>query len=259
MITVNFCVFQIPTTVLKFICTAINTEAWLKVFQIYERIQLAIFTLQELIISCVYIRAAVVWLSPSDPEGTRRTKYFLVYLNLLCIALDVAIVCEVYRGDWEYEEATQSLAYAIKLTLEFAVLNKVLEVHRFGPRNFATCRCNLVPGSPHHLIWGGVGPTSRNFSPITGLERTSHGRRWSRRTARNIERFGPFRGKRRREKSILEEQTELSTPSTGPLRKDLSKGNGTTVIVRKQSESRDSIPENHIESPYRRLKLQADF
>ena len=140
MIIFDFCLFQVPTTVQKFGSTRTEAGVWLTVYHVYERIQLIVFTLQELIISIIYIRAAMTWLSPGDPEGQRHTKQFLIYLNVLCIALDIAIDCEVFAGEWIYEEATQSLAYAIKLTLEFAVLNQVMEVYRLGPGGCTTCR-----------------------------------------------------------------------------------------------------------------------
>lgn len=147
MIIVDFCLFQVPTTLQKFMSTRAHAGVWLHVYHVYERIQLVVFTLQELIISIIYIRAAVIWLSPSDPEGMRHTKHFLIYLNVLCIALDIAIVCEVSTSQWLYEEASQSLAYAIKLTLEFAVLNKVMEVYRLGPGRCTACHRVLSPRS----------------------------------------------------------------------------------------------------------------
>lgn len=147
MIIVDFALFQVPTTLLKFISSGTDTASWLAVYNVYERIQLAVFTVQELIISIIYIRAAAVWLSPNDPKSTRSTKIFLIYLNVLCIALDTAIIVEVSTDQWVYEEATQSLAYALKVTLEFAVLNKVMEVYRRGPSTCVTCRRRFGPTS----------------------------------------------------------------------------------------------------------------
>ncbi len=163
MIIVNFCLFQVPTTVQKFGSTQTEAGLWLTVYHVYERIQLVIFTLQELIISIIYIRATVSWLSPGDPEGMRHTKQFLIYLNILCIALDIAIVAEVFSDQWVYEEATQSLAYAIKLTLEFAVLNKVMDVHRLGPGGCTTCHRRFTLRSVHSLTERGVDHSSRQY------------------------------------------------------------------------------------------------
>ncbi|KAI9794992.1 MAG: hypothetical protein M1816_000012 [Peltula sp. TS41687] len=132
MIITNFLIFQVPTTVLTFGSNQANPGLWLKVYNVYERIQLIIFTLQETIISIIYIRSTLKLLQPTDPEDTRHTKKFLIYLNILVIILDIAFVIEVYSGEWVYKTGTQSLAYSIKLTIEFIVLNKLMDVFRFG-------------------------------------------------------------------------------------------------------------------------------
>ena len=139
MILVNFCIFQVPTTILTFGSNKANPGRWLSVYNVYERIQLIVFTLQELFISVIYIRAALTMLLPKDATAPRHTKKMLVYLNVLCIVLDIAFVCEVYSGEWVYKTGTQSLAYAIKLTIEFVVLNKLVDVYRMGPG--ACCAC----------------------------------------------------------------------------------------------------------------------
>lgn len=167
MIIVDFCLFQVPTTVQKFGSTETKVGIWLTVYHVYERIQLFVFTIQELIISVIYIRAAVIWLSPGDPEGTRHTKQFLIYLNILCIALDVVIVAEVFSNEWIYEEATQSLVYAIKLTLEFAVLNEVMEVYRLGPGGCTTCHRRVPSRSHHDPAKDGLSHISRRRSVVT--------------------------------------------------------------------------------------------
>ncbi|KAL8944139.1 MAG: hypothetical protein Q9216_000644 [Gyalolechia sp. 2 TL-2023] len=140
MIIFNFCIFQVPTTILTFGSNQADPGMWLKVYNVYERIQLIVFTLQELTISVLYIRAAFKMLLPDDPSETRITKKFLIYLNVLCIVLDIAFVCEVYSGEWVYKTGTQSLAYAIKLTIEFVVLNKLMEVYRLRPGACAACK-----------------------------------------------------------------------------------------------------------------------
>ena len=198
MIVVDFCLFQVPTTLQKFLSTQANTGVWLQVYHVYERIQLVVFTLQELIISVIYIRAAVIWLSPSDPEGMRQTKHFLIYLNILCIALDIAIVCEVSTNQWLYEEASQSLAYAIKLTLEFAVLNKVMEVYRLGPGHCTTChrmltsRSFLSPPAEHDSGHSSPQYQSKATQASISAARSYLKTLWPRSKPTSSERLGPF-------------------------------------------------------------------
>lgn len=139
MIIVDFLLFQVPTTVLTFGSNQKDPGMWLKIYNVYERIQLIVFTLQELIISSIYIRAAFRMLQPGDSAKTKSTRKLLIYLNILCIVLDIIFVIQVYVGDWVYKTGTQSLAYAIKLTIEFVVLNKLMDIYRLGPGSCASC------------------------------------------------------------------------------------------------------------------------
>ena len=195
MIIANFCIFQVPTTIQTFGSNQDNPGMWLKVYNIYERIQLIVFTLQELIISTIYIRAAVKMLTPSDPVETRHTKKFLIYLNMLCIGLDIAFVCEVFSGEWVYKTGTQSLAYAIKLTIEFVVLNKLMEVYQMGPGSCTSCRRKVTQPAGY----GQSGPEAYGSRPRPSLIR--HGSssqvgssfaHWPRNKSRGAERLDAF-------------------------------------------------------------------
>lgn len=174
MIIINFCIFQVPTTVLTFGSNRADPGLFLTIYNVCERIQLVVFTLQELLISILYIRAAFKMLLPDDTtvEPLRMTKRFLIYLNVLCIVLDVAFVCEVYSGEWVYKTGTQSLAYAIKLTIEFIVLNKLMDVYRVQPVSCALCRSSKVfrPGELHPSEYGywSRPPSSRAAQAIGG-------------------------------------------------------------------------------------------
>lgn len=196
MIIVNFCVFQIPTTVLTFGSNQAHPGMFLTIYNVYERIQLIVFTLQELIISLLYIRAAFKMLLPDDPTETRVTKKFLIYLNVLCIVLDIAFVCEVYSGEWVYKTGTQSLAYAIKLTLEFMVLNKLMDVYRLGPGACLACRRGLQSagkGRSGNLRGSDYGHLSNGGRPAAMRQgSSSHGVSWPRAKTRGVEPLGPF-------------------------------------------------------------------
>ena len=187
MIIADFCIFQVPTTVQTFGSNQANPGMWLTVYNIYERIQLLVFTLQESIISVIYIHAAVKLLTPSDPVETRHTKKFLIYLNILCIGLDIAFVCEVFSGEWVYKTGTQSLAYAIKLTIEFVVLNKLMEVYRLGPGSCSACRRRFsqpgISGRRERPSLVRKGSSSQTGSMLIG---------WPRSMTRGAERLRPF-------------------------------------------------------------------
>ena len=197
MIITDFLIFQVPTTILTFGSNQPNPGMWLSVYNVYERIQLIIFTLQELTISIIYIRAALKILVPNDPLEVRHTKKFLIYLNILCIVLDIAFVCEVYSGEWVYKTGTQSLAYAIKLTIEFVVLNKLMDVYRLGPGTCSACRRKIGQqygnqyGRSSHALEGQRQNSSQNVKAATNSQ-TMRSPSWMRGKPRGAERLGPF-------------------------------------------------------------------
>ncbi|KAL8991403.1 MAG: hypothetical protein Q9169_007877 [Polycauliona sp. 2 TL-2023] len=186
MIIFNFAVFQVPTTILTFGSNQAKPGMWLKIYNVYERIQLIVFTLQELVISILYIRAAFKILLPDDPTETRITKKFLIYTNVLCIVLDIAFVCEVYSGEWVYKTGTQSLAYAIKLTIEFVVLNKLMDVYRLRPGACPACKRHVA--SSGHANSKTRHSMGHHGSSNQGVIKAT----WPRSKARGVEPLGPF-------------------------------------------------------------------
>lgn len=166
MIVVDFIIFQIPTTVLTFGSNQENPGIWLRIYNVFERIQLIIFTLQELIISTIYIQAAFKMLQSTDSVDVRQTKKYLIYINILCIVLDIIFVIEVYTGDWIYKTGTQSLAYAIKLTVEFIILNKLLDIYRLGPGSCSACFRKFNMEGRNHVIQTGPPGADRQISIV---------------------------------------------------------------------------------------------
>lgn len=165
MIIVNFLLFQVPTTVLTFGSNQREPGLWLKIYNVYERIQLIVFTLQELIISIIYIRAALKMLQPGDSPNTESTRKLLIYLNILCIVLDIVFVIQVYIGDWVYKTGTQSLAYAIKLSIEFIVLNKLMDIYRLGPGSCASCFRKITVPEQNQNSYDSPGSGSTTLKP----------------------------------------------------------------------------------------------
>ena len=200
MIIFNFSIFQVPTTVLTFGSNRADPGMFLTIYNVYERIQLIVFTLQELAISVLYIRAAFKMLLPEDTttEPFRMTKRSLIYLNVLCIVLDIAFVCEVYSGEWVYKTGTQSLAYAIKLTIEFIVLNKLMDVYRLRPGSCAVCKRRFEEskivrsGELHPSEYGYWSPTRPTPRPSIAAHGNGGPGSWSRGRPRGLMPLGPF-------------------------------------------------------------------
>lgn len=128
MIIVDAFCFHIPTTILTY---GINTADWRKyynVFNVYEKIQMTAFCLQEIIISSIYVWATVNLLKPVSESRTRTRQVMmkLIWVNLIIIAMDAVLLGMEYSNYYDVETTMKAMIYSIKLKLEFTVLNQLM-------------------------------------------------------------------------------------------------------------------------------------
>jgi hypothetical protein len=135
MIILNFCVLHIPTTVL-FLAINRGIHNLDEPFNIYERIQLAGFAIQETILSGLYIWEAMTTLRPilaiKGSRG-RRVLVNLVAVNALAVLLDASLLTTEYTNHFDVQTTYKPVVYSIKLILEFTVLNSLLVIVRTNP------------------------------------------------------------------------------------------------------------------------------
>ncbi|KPM42817.1 hypothetical protein AK830_g3768 [Neonectria ditissima] len=94
-----------------------NLEPFLTPYSVFEKIQLSVFFVQELI-SGFYIWETTKRLKLETSVGNKKTRLvlnYLIYVNILVVLLDVSI-----------------LALDVKLKLEFSILNRLVELTRAG-------------------------------------------------------------------------------------------------------------------------------
>ena len=127
MIIINAIVFHIPTTVLTY---GINAKPphprFLGAFNVYEKLQMTAFCIQEFIISGVYVWATISLLRPVYHGRTRRVMTQLIWINLIIIGMDICLLAMEYSNTYEIEATLKAMVYSIKLKLEFAVLNQLM-------------------------------------------------------------------------------------------------------------------------------------
>jgi len=129
MIIVNFFILHVPTTILTFGSNGdIDTERFVDVFSIYEPIQMVGFFLQETILSSIYIIQTVRLLRVSLQDSTRKLMIQLFAVNVIIIAMDIALLGLEFGNQYIWETETKSVIYSIKLKLEFAVLGKLVKI-----------------------------------------------------------------------------------------------------------------------------------
>jgi hypothetical protein len=129
MIIVDAVVFHIPTTVMLFGSNlGHHTAPYLKVYKVYEKIQMTGFCIQEFIISGIYLWETMGLLKVLSKPSNRRTIQQLFIINIIIIALDIVLLSLEYRDLRVLEQTTKGVIYSIKLKFEFAILGKLVEV-----------------------------------------------------------------------------------------------------------------------------------
>lgn len=162
MIWVNFVVLHIPTTVLTY-GSNVHTQSrrFVHGYNIMEKIQMTGFTVQELIISGLYIFETIRLLKLGWDENKRRIMHRLVGINVVMLVMDLILLALEYANQYALQITLKGMIYSIKLKLEFAVLGKLVDVV-CGPRQPS----QLVfeePGVPLHPVGTSIASSSHNL------------------------------------------------------------------------------------------------
>ena len=99
---------------------------------IIERYTQIAFTLVEFFISGIYIYSLLSLLSHKSTVRQRRVMKDLIYVNVLCVTFDIITVILIYLNRLGISHPIQTFSYALKLKLEFLVLNQLMAVAARG-------------------------------------------------------------------------------------------------------------------------------
>ncbi|KAL4804111.1 hypothetical protein BDV18DRAFT_35681 [Aspergillus unguis] len=123
-------VLIVPTTVLTFSTIYVRTGPITMGYNVMERMQVAWFCAQEILISSIYIWETAKLLRLRPEKNARRTRvlYELLAINFIIIAMDVALLVLEYLGMWYLQTTLKGAVYSIKLKLECGVLRKLVEI-----------------------------------------------------------------------------------------------------------------------------------
>lgn len=112
----------------------LDTRAWKHVHDRVEKVQVVTFAVQDIILSCLYLRAAYQYLQGrfTQSSKTRSVMCLLLLVQFVAIAFDVAIVFMDFAGYLQLKFIVFSFAYAVKLELEFVALNQLVELSKMG-------------------------------------------------------------------------------------------------------------------------------
>ncbi|AEO61383.1 hypothetical protein MYCTH_2311483 [Thermothelomyces thermophilus ATCC 42464] len=143
MIVANAVIGHIPTAVFAYGSNSSNPAPFIVPYSIYERVQVTLFFLQEIIISGLYIHETVLLMRVRSRSGIsgrnqgrdstrRRLMTHLVVVNAVIVVLDITILALEFAGLYAIQTAYKGFVYSIKLKIEFSILNRLVEMTQGG-------------------------------------------------------------------------------------------------------------------------------
>lgn len=132
MIIVNAVLMQVPSLVLLLGVKGVNSPSWNKGYSVFEKLQVTVFFLQEVIISLIYIyetlKLSKVLSVMRNQRRSRRIRNNLICINVVIIIFDIGILALEYANQYRIQTAYKTFVYSVKLKMEFAILNKLVEM-----------------------------------------------------------------------------------------------------------------------------------
>lgn len=109
-----------------------HQPTWVTWYPAVEKLQIVGFTVQETIISSIYIKYTHNLVDDSYNEKTKKSIRLLILVQIICIIVDLPFIYLAFANLFLIKATASSFAYAIKLKLEFVVLNQLLGIVKNG-------------------------------------------------------------------------------------------------------------------------------
>ncbi|EXJ71672.1 uncharacterized protein A1O5_05480 [Cladophialophora psammophila CBS 110553] len=128
MIIINSVVIEGTTVALDWGHAYSPNPAFAQAYFYIEHMQMTIITLQELIISGLYVWETIALLNVISKENTRRMIWQLLTINIMIICMDTALVALQFKRLQLYQESIKAFVYSVKLKLELNILSKLVDL-----------------------------------------------------------------------------------------------------------------------------------
>lgn len=137
MIIVNAVVFHLSTEVVVFGTYYGSPDLeFAAAYRYLEKIQMTVFTLQEFILSGLYVWKTLDIIRLTQRRRTSRIMWQLFSINIFIVLMDVALLVVEYQDRHVIEQAIKQVIYSIKLKLEFAILSKLVGLTKDAQTGF---------------------------------------------------------------------------------------------------------------------------
>ncbi|KAJ5287189.1 hypothetical protein N7478_002875 [Penicillium angulare] len=127
MIIFNAIAMQIPQIIASYGAVYACHTKFTVFFNVWEKVQLTVFFVQEIIISGCFIVQTIRLLSTYPNRSKRRTNimYQLLAINTAIVLMDIALLTLQFMGLFITQTVLKCFFYTVKLKLEIAVLSRL--------------------------------------------------------------------------------------------------------------------------------------
>jgi hypothetical protein len=108
-----------------------HAERFLPGFLIFDKIQLVVISVQEMIISLIYIVQTLRLLGSDGGqrrESLRKLFRHLILVNIVVLIFDITLLAVQFSGHYEIQTTYKTAVYSVKLKIEFSVLNRLVSL-----------------------------------------------------------------------------------------------------------------------------------
>ena len=130
LIIADSVVFIIPTCVFNWGALLQREQPYLRGYTIIEKIQMCVFSAQEILISGVYLFEVYKVMGNVRDKRSRGMVRQLTLMNVLIISLDIIMLSVEFCNWFMIQVTLKGLVYSVKLKVEFAVLSKIINLVR---------------------------------------------------------------------------------------------------------------------------------
>ncbi|KAK4955912.1 hypothetical protein LTR10_006851 [Elasticomyces elasticus] len=117
-------------------------QTWNRAFNVQHKFGRTCFTIQELILSSLYIWRAVSFLRNSvilnDRKRMKLVMWQLIVINSIIEGLDIFVLVQEFQASHPVRQMIKAVVYSIKLKLEFAVLSQLVDITTESRSNFGS-------------------------------------------------------------------------------------------------------------------------
>jgi hypothetical protein len=129
--------FHTPVIVCAFALNVAPARVWDPVMYIAERVMIIGFSLQEFCLSSIYTYTTAslyrqVKDQPGQTKGLRNVLIFLILTQIFVFSVDLTIIVLDYLNYYTLRATIHPLMYALKLKVEFVVLNRLRRLANNG-------------------------------------------------------------------------------------------------------------------------------